>query len=587
MADQTSKLKKQRGQVKATLTRTKRYFEELLKKEEIDSKQITELKIRLSNFEPLYSTFETIQSELEIILEDDSNYDQLLEDDERQSFETNYYELLTNMRTFISQFESERSQTDSHNNQQGGASGVSSLVNQSLNQSIRLPTLSLPRFNADFKAWVEFRDSFNALVNANTSLSDIQRFYYLKSSLGEKASQIIENLQVSSENYAIAWELLSDRFEQKALIIHSHLSAIFEYPAMHKESHSDLRNLYDNVTKNLRSLKALGQPTEKWDALIIYIITSKMDAKTRKEWELYEKSDVIPSMDDINKFLKQRCEVLEKLSVTSNCENKKEKLNVPKNKFHTYVTNNSSEKTPQCYHCKGPHTIFKCESFLSNDPQERINIVKKSKLCYNCLSPWHSLQECSHSKCSKCGLRHSSLLHINRFKNNNSTTNNQTQMTNNNTQTQVNQSHSNNTISHNNDNLCETEQTVSVIHSLSLVSDQNKGTISKQLSNTTQVLLSTAVIKVKDSQGNYHNCRALLDSGSMSNFITDNLCKKLNLTEKTVNYSIVGVGQSAMKVNSYAEVNFCSNYNAYTAAVQCLVLPRITENLPIFSFKKK
>ncbi|KAJ8953098.1 hypothetical protein NQ318_013440 [Aromia moschata] len=64
-------------------------------------------------------------------------------------------------------------------------------------------------------------------------------------------------------------------------------NAIFDLPIIQKESHVDLRNLFDNVTKQLRSLKALGEPTEHWDTLIIHIITSKLDNTTRREWESF------------------------------------------------------------------------------------------------------------------------------------------------------------------------------------------------------------------------------------------------------------------------------------------------------------
>jgi len=41
------------------------------------------------------------------------------------------------------------------------------------------------------------------------------------------------------------------------------------------------------------------------------------------------------------------------------------------------------------------------------------------------------------------------------------------------------------------------------------------------------VLLATAQIKFKDCKGNFHTCRALLDSGSQSNFITESSVRKL------------------------------------------------------------
>lgn len=93
------------------------------------------------------------------------------------------------------------------------------------------------------------------------------------------------------------------------------MKAIFDQPCIAKESHVQLRSLLDSITKNLRSLKSLGEPIDKWDTLIIYIVTHKLDLTTRREWESFECQNKIPSMEDLNKFLKHRCEILEKIEI--------------------------------------------------------------------------------------------------------------------------------------------------------------------------------------------------------------------------------------------------------------------------------
>jgi len=47
----------------------------------------------------------------------------------------------------------------------------------------------------------------------------------------------------------------------------------------------------------------------------------------------------------------------------------------------------------------------------------------------------------------------------------------------------------------------------------------------------TCVLLATAEIKVKDCKGKLYNCRALLDCGSQSNFITESTVRRLRLEQ--------------------------------------------------------
>ncbi|KAJ8953097.1 hypothetical protein NQ318_013439 [Aromia moschata] len=52
------------------------------------------------------------------------------------------------------------------------------------------------------------------------------------------------------------------------------------------------------------------------------------------------------------------------------------------------------------------------------------------------------------------------------------------------------------------------------------------------------------------------------------------------------NYSITGVGQATSNVNYIGEIELFSNNNAYHATISCLVLPKITEILPMTYFDK-
>lgn len=49
--------------------------------------------------------------------------------------------------------------------------------------SITLPKIELPKFNGDVVQWCSFRDMFLSLVHNNQNISDMERFYFLKSCL--------------------------------------------------------------------------------------------------------------------------------------------------------------------------------------------------------------------------------------------------------------------------------------------------------------------------------------------------------------------------------------------------------------------
>lgn len=55
--------------------------------------------------------------------------------------------------------------------------------------------------------------------------------------------------------------------------------------SLQKESPAKIRKLIDDLSKDTRSLEMLEQKTENWDTLLIFMITSKLDSWTLREWE--------------------------------------------------------------------------------------------------------------------------------------------------------------------------------------------------------------------------------------------------------------------------------------------------------------
>ncbi|KAJ8967363.1 hypothetical protein NQ317_014815 [Molorchus minor] len=242
-----------------------------------------------------------------------------------EAFEKTYFEIVAQARIICNKYDERaevKSSRGSENSQGSNSNPSASQVENHQSQSlIKLPTIKLPVFEGAYHDWLEFRDIFKALVDENGSLSTIQKFYYLRTSLGKEPSQVIKSLDVSAKNYEHAWKLLRERYENKSLMIHNHIKSIFECPNIPRESHTELRQLFDNVTKHMRSLESLGESTKTWDRLIIYVLTNKFDGITRRDWEQFKYEGELPTMKDMNKFLTERCEMLEKLEY-----NKKEKM---------------------------------------------------------------------------------------------------------------------------------------------------------------------------------------------------------------------------------------------------------------------
>ncbi|XP_058448941.1 uncharacterized protein LOC131428899 [Malaya genurostris] len=94
----------------------------------------------------------------------------------------------------------------------------------------------------------------------------------------------------------------------------------------------------------------------------------------------------------------------------------------------------------------------------------------------------------------------------------------------------------------------------------------------------TQVILATAVVLIEDNTGNRLPARALLDSGSKSNFITERLVQRMQFSR--VDISILGIGQTKTKVKHRIRAVIRSRTSAFSRELGFLVLPKVTVNLP-------
>ena len=213
-------------------------------------------------------------------------------------------------------------------------------------------------------------------------------------------------------------------------------------------------------------------------------------------------------------------------------------------KTNSYLTTSGK----QCLYCHDNHTLYNCTSFVHASDKQKQEFVRKHKLCFNCLRVNHKFQECRSSNCKKCGKRHNTLLHIESK---------------------------------------PVKESSTAGNSVSARLVNNNNTIPAQASycsfknkQISQVMLSTAIVSVRDSSGNIHKCRALIDNGSQSHFVTERLVQKLKLRKDRHCVPIHGINNSTGETKYCVNIQLSSVVTDFTVNVNCLILPRITGNIP-------
>ncbi|GFX98933.1 DUF1758 domain-containing protein [Trichonephila clavipes] len=120
-----------------------------------------------------------------------------------------------------------------------------------------------------------------------------------------------------------------------------------------------------------------------------------------------------------------------------------------------------------------------------------------------------------------------------------------------------------------------------------LATSQEQFCLAGQMNYSNSILLSTAIVRVKNSQGQYVNCRALIDGGSQTSLITESCSKNLNLPFYESENTILGLDN---KVAAYStkrvELQLSSHFSQDIFAVNALVVKELTCNLPNFIVSK-
>ncbi|XP_052565835.1 uncharacterized protein LOC120412439 [Culex pipiens pallens] len=429
-----------------------------------------------------------------------------------------------------------------------------------LNDHIRLPQIKLQKFTGIIEEWLSFRDLFVSLIHSKAELSDVEKFYYLRGCLDGKPAGLIDHLKITAESYTVAWTILLNEYDNDKLLKKRQIQSLFELPVITEESSSDLHTLVDGFVRIVQTLDRVLEEANFKDLLLVNILSSRLDSITRRAWEEYSAKDN-DTLKDMTDFLQTRIRILESLP-KKKADSKVVRQNQVRSKPAVVKAsyNTAQESGGPCCACSGTHFLHQCKSFQQRTVSDREALLRTNSLCRNCLKSGHLAKDCSSRfSCRNCNKRHHTLLCFKSGKDKGSA-------------------------QYKRDNSkAATDESQASGHSSSSTSNQVTPEItvsnSAQLFST-QVLLATAIVIIEDDEGNRLPARALLDSGSESNFISEHLSQRLRVRRNKVDISVSGIGRSVSKVKQQIRATLCSRVSNFSRDMRFLVLPKVTVSLP-------
>jgi len=528
-------IKQKRARVKGQITRIQSFFEAN------QNCSAAEAQVRLKKIEDLWTAFEEIQQVLEgTSLKDEKQSEQFQRDNEteRVVFEERYYLVAAQAQHIIDTARQPQGTQQQPNNL---TENIQANVAERRNKP-KLPEIKLPEFNGEYTKWLFFKNSFETTVHNDADLSGPQKYQYLVGVLTNEARKVIEGF--SNENYEQAWQLLKNTYDNEMMIIDTHLDELLNLPVISKDEKADsMRQLIWHIQTHMSALKSLQQPIDQWDTIILHLAKKKLDYTEHRDWQNSVKDRTprnMPKLADFIKFINERCHTLRMINQTKPSRVKQSVVPERKGAKRVVLTSASS----QCKICQGAHQTFRCEDLIKLSPDDRKKCIIEKRLCINCLNIGHQVKECKASVCKKCSGRHNTILHREETRK-----------------------------AENDENATATV----VTHCTDSLSERSTSLTSKVSSH---VLLSTAQIYVRDINEQRICCRALLDPGSQSNLMTQDLLQRLRTPWTKKSMPISGIDQMQTDTNKVTQVKVEAIRGDFSMEIECHVLPTITVSIP-------
>ncbi|XP_025262627.1 uncharacterized protein LOC112637358 [Camponotus floridanus] len=383
-----------------------------------------------------------------------------------------------------------------------------------------LPRIKLQSFSGAYSDWPAFRDIFLSIIGSNTSISDVEKLHYLRTSLQGPAEKLIRSLPIVGGNYDRAWSILSSHYENKRELIRANFAAYTAVPKMKNATADELNRIYNAATTAINAQESIERPigTHGMD-LFNYLLVERFDPQTRMQWESSIRDSVDPPSNDVlMDFIAKQILTLNAVQPTTAAKSGDTSRSA---KSH-FVRRASGSST--CAACKEKHSIMQCSTFKAKTAAERKGLVEANRLCFNCLDN-HYLAKCQSSKtCFTCKARHHTLLH----------------------------------------DACSQSDGAISLSTTRFASDRKA------------ILLATARVTIKDHVGRPHDIRALIDQGSEVSLVSEALAQRLRLPRIRSSMTIAGIGGASGATRGRLSLALSSAITGATLPVQAYVLPHLS-----------
>ena len=248
MADAEKKVNIRRGH-RSYVTKLLKTSDELIKGYQPGQELDQKLQQQKQILQERLDTLKTLDEQILELVEDETKI--ATEIEETADFDERIYECMVKIDSILCLKQEKPDPVNQH-------PVLAATAGQSATKSTRLPKLVLKKFNGEAYQWQSFWDSFSSSADTNDSLSDVEKFNYLRSLCEQGAASTHSWLSTNRCTLQGCCGPIKERFGNVDVVNNSHMDRLLKLSQLNNSN--DVRKLlvlYDSIKAHVRGLQAL------------------------------------------------------------------------------------------------------------------------------------------------------------------------------------------------------------------------------------------------------------------------------------------------------------------------------------------
>ena len=286
-----------------------------------------------------------------------------------------------------------------------------------------LPKIELPIFDGTPLKWVNFIVKFREVVHKQEYLHNSQRNQLLIQHLEDEAERAVRAFANNPKGYVLSLKKLKYIFGQRSTVARATLQKVTKGKEIPNDDVEGLSELCYSITECLTVLKQLNYESDLNSSDTLRQVIQRLPRGLQLKWgehSIIVKRFQEPSLVHLEEWLHARVLARKEANLPASKKKKDDK------KFTGTLTKQKQKEekeegsaftgsvTISCLLCKESHGIWKCKDYIEMTPKKRFDTAKGHGICFNCFSNEHKSWKCtSNKRCFKgtCGGKHHTTLH--------------------------------------------------------------------------------------------------------------------------------------------------------------------------------